>query len=271
MSHRSLTDEDPKHEEKHLKRSLPPVVFALPRSASGVAGDAGRRVVEFYMSWRGRRKPTPSTAARAAPGSWREALDGEWKRASRAINGAVCGDGGEMDDVRAVTLEKRAMRVWSTSSAWGRVRGGRDNDASAGGEGAAVRARVCARLSDGCGETRRLVDGGGIDRRSGWTLVASTDADGGGAGAGDVCAAFASAVGGARRCSVNEIQPGETQLDGYGPCAMTRQASETKTRRCTPKIASGRGGCLNGAADAMHSSARGVLPSVRERNGGGQD
>lgn len=31
-------------------------------------------------------------------------MDGEWKRASRAIKGAVCGDGGEMDDVRAVTL-----------------------------------------------------------------------------------------------------------------------------------------------------------------------
>lgn len=32
-------------------RTLPPVVFALPRTA---AGDAGRKVVDFYMSWRGK-------------------------------------------------------------------------------------------------------------------------------------------------------------------------------------------------------------------------
>jgi hypothetical protein len=37
--------------DNRLKRCLPPVVFALPRSA---AGDAGRRVVDFYMSWRGK-------------------------------------------------------------------------------------------------------------------------------------------------------------------------------------------------------------------------
>ncbi|KAF7358406.1 hypothetical protein MVEN_00890800 [Mycena venus] len=101
-SHRSLTDRDPKHEEKHLKRSLPPVVFALPRSASGVAGDAGRRVVDFYMSWRGKTKTHPLRGRARRAGFLdaefkrvRDVLDGEWKRASRAIKGAVCGDSGE--------------------------------------------------------------------------------------------------------------------------------------------------------------------------------
>ncbi|KAF8175697.1 hypothetical protein K438DRAFT_87258 [Mycena galopus ATCC 62051] len=51
-SHVSLThDTDPKAIDKKLKRSLQPVVFAFPRSA---AGGAGRRVVDFYMSWRGK-------------------------------------------------------------------------------------------------------------------------------------------------------------------------------------------------------------------------
>ncbi|KAJ7113320.1 hypothetical protein C8R43DRAFT_131518 [Mycena crocata] len=39
------------HRLKANARTLPPVVFAFPRSA---AGDAGRRVVDFYMSWRGK-------------------------------------------------------------------------------------------------------------------------------------------------------------------------------------------------------------------------
>ncbi|KAJ7235620.1 hypothetical protein B0H12DRAFT_136376 [Mycena haematopus] len=51
VSHTSLTNNDPKAIETKLKRSMQPVVFAFPRSA---AGDAGRRVVDFYMSWRGK-------------------------------------------------------------------------------------------------------------------------------------------------------------------------------------------------------------------------
>ncbi|KAJ7918832.1 hypothetical protein B0H13DRAFT_1991035 [Mycena leptocephala] len=91
-----------KPEEAHdnrLKRCLPPVVFALPRSA---AGDAGRRVVDFYMSWRGKTKTTPLKGRSRRAGFLdaefrrvREALDGEWRRASRVIKGiggACAGD-----------------------------------------------------------------------------------------------------------------------------------------------------------------------------------
>ncbi|KAF8144140.1 hypothetical protein K438DRAFT_1783103 [Mycena galopus ATCC 62051] len=42
----------------NLKCTLQPVVFVLPRSA----GDAGRRMVDFYMSWKGNELPyTPIT------------------------------------------------------------------------------------------------------------------------------------------------------------------------------------------------------------------
>ncbi|KAJ6595016.1 hypothetical protein DFH09DRAFT_1357787 [Mycena vulgaris] len=70
-------------------RTLPPVVFALPRSA---AGDAGRKVVDFYMSWRGKTKTTRLKGLARRAGFLdaefrrvRETLDGEWRRASRAL------------------------------------------------------------------------------------------------------------------------------------------------------------------------------------------
>ncbi|KAJ6507697.1 hypothetical protein C8R47DRAFT_1208740 [Mycena vitilis] len=79
-------DHDKQHsDDKRLKRSLQPVVFALPRSA---AGDAGRRVVDFYMSWRGKTKTHPLKGRARRAGFLdsefrrvRDKLDGEWKRA----------------------------------------------------------------------------------------------------------------------------------------------------------------------------------------------
>lgn len=117
-------------DDRRLKRTLPPVVFALPRSA---AGDAGRRVVDFYMTWRGKtvgvcmalllyfiyirrvaQKTTPLKGRSRRKGFLdaefrrvRETLDGEWKRASRALKGAVCKDGDgyeEGEDVGPVKL-----------------------------------------------------------------------------------------------------------------------------------------------------------------------
>ncbi|KAJ7463641.1 hypothetical protein FB451DRAFT_1562098 [Mycena latifolia] len=74
-------------------RTLPPVVFAFPRSA---AGDAGRKVVDFYMSWRGKTKATRLKGLTRRAGFLdaefrrvRETLDGEWKRASRALKGSA--------------------------------------------------------------------------------------------------------------------------------------------------------------------------------------
>ncbi|KAJ7111647.1 hypothetical protein C8R43DRAFT_1041179, partial [Mycena crocata] len=88
--------ETPDHRLKANARTLPPVVFAFPRSA---AGDAGRRVVDFYMSWRGKTKTTRLKGARRRTGFLdtefqrvRETLDGEWKRASRALKCATGAD-----------------------------------------------------------------------------------------------------------------------------------------------------------------------------------
>jgi hypothetical protein len=50
-SHTSLTHGGTLTASGSTRRALPPVVFAFPRAA---AGDAGRRVVDFYMSWRGK-------------------------------------------------------------------------------------------------------------------------------------------------------------------------------------------------------------------------
>ncbi|KAJ7277632.1 hypothetical protein C8J57DRAFT_173410 [Mycena rebaudengoi] len=75
----------------HTNKGLPPVVFALPRTA---AGDASRKVVDYYMAWRGKTKTTrlKGLARRAGflDGEFRrvrEALDGEFRRASRAFGG----------------------------------------------------------------------------------------------------------------------------------------------------------------------------------------
>ncbi|KAK7055835.1 hypothetical protein R3P38DRAFT_3342831 [Favolaschia claudopus] len=95
---------DPQALDKKLKRTMPPVVFALPRSA---AGNTGRRVVDLYLSWRGKTKPVELTGRSRRKGfldnefqKVKEVLDGEWRRASRAIKGAVCApDGsGNVDD-----------------------------------------------------------------------------------------------------------------------------------------------------------------------------
>ncbi|KAJ6551505.1 hypothetical protein B0H19DRAFT_172130 [Mycena capillaripes] len=97
-------------DDRRLRRTLPPVVFALPRSA---AGDAGRRVVDFYMTWRGKTKTTPLKGRSRRAGFLdaefrrvREALDGEWKRASRALKGAVCGDAEGESELGPVTLAR---------------------------------------------------------------------------------------------------------------------------------------------------------------------
>ncbi|KAJ7438899.1 hypothetical protein B0H11DRAFT_571966 [Mycena galericulata] len=47
----TATASDKLKQSNSARRILPPVVFALPRSA---AGDASRKVVDFYMSWRGK-------------------------------------------------------------------------------------------------------------------------------------------------------------------------------------------------------------------------
>ncbi|KAJ7628934.1 hypothetical protein FB45DRAFT_46185 [Roridomyces roridus] len=85
--------------EGGTRKHLPPVVFALPRTA---AGDAGRKVVDFYMSWRGKTKTHRLKGQERRTGFLdsefkrvKETLDGEWKRASRAIKG---GFGGREDD-----------------------------------------------------------------------------------------------------------------------------------------------------------------------------
>ncbi|KAJ7165738.1 hypothetical protein C8R46DRAFT_1351288 [Mycena filopes] len=97
-SHRSLTVSNRRSDENMDKRKLPPVVFALPRSATNAAGGAGRKVVDFYMSWRGKTKTHPlkgpSRRANFLDTEFRrvrETIDGEWRRASRAIKGAVGG------------------------------------------------------------------------------------------------------------------------------------------------------------------------------------
>ncbi|KAJ7351965.1 hypothetical protein DFH08DRAFT_857591 [Mycena albidolilacea] len=94
VSHTSLTHGGTLTASGSTRRALPPVVFAFPRAA---AGDAGRRVVDFYMSWRGKTKTTPLKGRSRRAGFLdaefkrvREVLDGEWKRASRALKGAVC-------------------------------------------------------------------------------------------------------------------------------------------------------------------------------------
>ncbi|KAJ7017210.1 hypothetical protein C8F04DRAFT_1406122 [Mycena alexandri] len=51
-SHKSLTAHNAL--ESRGSKRLHPVVFALPRSATNAAGGAGRKVVDFYMSWRGK-------------------------------------------------------------------------------------------------------------------------------------------------------------------------------------------------------------------------
>ncbi|KAJ7036091.1 hypothetical protein C8F04DRAFT_1233255 [Mycena alexandri] len=55
-SHKSLTAHNAL--ESRGSKRLHPVVFALPRSATNAAGGAGRKVVDFYMSWRGKTTGT---------------------------------------------------------------------------------------------------------------------------------------------------------------------------------------------------------------------
>ncbi|KAJ7036457.1 hypothetical protein C8F04DRAFT_478802 [Mycena alexandri] len=95
-SHKSLTAHNAL--ESRGSKRLHPVVFALPRSATNAAGGAGRKVVDFYMSWRGKTKTHPlkgpSRRANFLDTEFRrvrETLDGEWKRASRAIKGGFGG------------------------------------------------------------------------------------------------------------------------------------------------------------------------------------
>ncbi|KAJ6617702.1 hypothetical protein B0H10DRAFT_1299128 [Mycena sp. CBHHK59/15] len=76
-------------EREKSEKTLPPVVFALSRST---AGDAGRKVVDYYMTWRGKTKTTRLKGLARRAGFLdaefrrvRETLDGEWKRASRVL------------------------------------------------------------------------------------------------------------------------------------------------------------------------------------------
>ncbi|KAJ7495676.1 hypothetical protein B0H11DRAFT_894517 [Mycena galericulata] len=98
-----------KLKQSNSRRILPPVVFALPCSA---VGDVGRKVVDFYMSWRGKTKTHPLTGGERRMGFLdaeyervREALDGEWKRASRALRNGFSGTG---DDGGGPTMLARA-------------------------------------------------------------------------------------------------------------------------------------------------------------------
>ncbi|KAJ7674338.1 hypothetical protein B0H17DRAFT_159231 [Mycena rosella] len=118
-------DKEPEEEEKKDEgtsdghampkanaRTLPPVVFAFPRSA---AGGAGRKVIDFYMSWRGKTRTTRLKGLSRRTGFLdaefrrvRETLDGEWKRASRALKcsastGALGKEAGVPRLVRAPT------------------------------------------------------------------------------------------------------------------------------------------------------------------------
>ncbi|KAJ7511062.1 hypothetical protein B0H11DRAFT_2386591 [Mycena galericulata] len=78
----TATASDKLKQSNSARRILPPVVFALPRVA------AGRKVVDFYMSWRGKTKTHPLKGGARRTGFLdaefkrvRETLDGEWKRA----------------------------------------------------------------------------------------------------------------------------------------------------------------------------------------------
>ncbi|KAJ7036087.1 hypothetical protein C8F04DRAFT_1233253 [Mycena alexandri] len=65
-SHKSLTAHNAL--ESRGSKRLHPVVFALPRSATNAAGGAGRKVVDFYMSWRGKTRTSGVwVTARAYP------------------------------------------------------------------------------------------------------------------------------------------------------------------------------------------------------------
>ncbi|KAJ7439079.1 hypothetical protein B0H11DRAFT_571641 [Mycena galericulata] len=93
----TATASDKLKQSNSARRILPPVVFALPRSA---VGDAGRKVVDFYMSWRGKTKTHPLKGGERRTGFLdaefkrvRETLDGEWKRASRALRNGFSGTG----------------------------------------------------------------------------------------------------------------------------------------------------------------------------------
>ncbi|KAJ7726499.1 hypothetical protein B0H16DRAFT_1592429 [Mycena metata] len=94
-SHKSLTNHShlnalDLHKGGGGSKRLHPVVFALPRSAT----NTGKKVVDFYMTWRGKTKTHPlkgpSRRANFLDNEFRrvrETLDGEWRRAGRAIKG----------------------------------------------------------------------------------------------------------------------------------------------------------------------------------------
>ncbi|KAF7351805.1 hypothetical protein MVEN_01141400 [Mycena venus] len=77
--------------------------FALP-CATGTGLNAGRRVIDFYMNWRGKEKTHPlkgrarrATFLDAEFRRVREALDGEWGRVSRALKGTFGAGDDEME------------------------------------------------------------------------------------------------------------------------------------------------------------------------------
>ncbi|KAJ7617208.1 hypothetical protein FB45DRAFT_223433 [Roridomyces roridus] len=100
-------------------RRLQPVVFALPRN---VAGGAGRKIVDFWLSWRGKTKPHNLTGVARRAGFLdsefrrvKETIDGEWRRASRALTGRSAWEEGERQSfpmlVRAPTDPQRPPRL----------------------------------------------------------------------------------------------------------------------------------------------------------------
>ncbi|KAJ7017212.1 hypothetical protein C8F04DRAFT_1406124 [Mycena alexandri] len=123
-SHKSLTAHNAL--ESRGSKRLHPVVFALPRSATNAAGGAGRKVVDFYMSWRGKTKTHPlkgpSRRANFLDTEFRrvrETLDGEWKRAASRYMGR-----GEMDAVErgrwVLRTGRRSERARAKACAWPR-------------------------------------------------------------------------------------------------------------------------------------------------------
>ncbi|KAJ7726498.1 hypothetical protein B0H16DRAFT_265210 [Mycena metata] len=109
-SHKSLTNHNALdlHRGGGGSKRLHPVVFALPRSAT----NTGKKVVDFYMTWRGKTKTHPlkgpSRRANFLDNEFRrvrETLDGEWRRAGRAIKGGF-GAGSTTSDAPLPVLSK---------------------------------------------------------------------------------------------------------------------------------------------------------------------